>query len=313
MIRGSAWIFLLVVLTAATAAHAHQVGLSRGEYVVRGHELDAEIVWSANDPAANDPRLTLLADGAPCAISKKITEPTEGDGIRFRAHFSCDSAPSVLRLDFLRGDATHLARVTGDARSEAAFDGSNREIRLRETGNATLVWMGVRHILSGWDHLLFLLGLVVVGGRWKSILVAVTAFTVAHSITLGLAALDVVRASPIFVEPAIALSVLYVGLENFYVSSTDGRWRITLPFGLIHGFAFAGALRALELPRLRVPMALFTFNAGVEIGQLAVLALVLPVLWVLRKSVLFKKWGVRGISVVIAAAGAMWFVLRVAC
>ena len=102
------------------------------------------------------------------------------------------------------------------------------------------------------------------------------------------------------------------GLRPWKTSATiEGRWRITLPFGLIHGFGFASALANLELARAKIPMALFTFNLGVEIGQLAVLALVLPILFVLRKSTLFQKWGVRGISAAIALAGAIWFVMRV--
>jgi hydrogenase/urease accessory protein HupE len=210
----------------------------------------------------------------------------------------------------MKGDATHLARVDG---KDLVVDAQTPEIRLRETGQTTLLWMGIRHILTGWDHLAFLIGLVIVGGRWKSILAAVTAFTVAHSITLGLATTGVVIGRPIFVEPAIALSVLYIGVENLRGTSMEGRWKITLPFGLIHGFGFAGALRVLDLPKARVPLALFSFNLGVEIGQLAVLAVVLPVLWVLAKSAAWRKWGVRGVSAVVAAAGALWFVARLAC
>ncbi len=321
----------MLVLFAARPAAAHQTGLSRGDYTLNGRDVEAELVFSGAElsrtpgslQAILESGLHVSSDGAPCPGSWKGIVAVEADGVRAQMHFACRSAPRelVLRFDFLESfaaDHQHLVRVNGDAHADGVGVLAQRELRVkagapRAVGGASLVWMGIEHILSGWDHLLFLIGLVVVGGRWRSILLAVTAFTVAHSITLGLAVLDVVHASPIFVEPAIALSVLYVGAENFYVNSTDGRWRITFPFGLIHGFGFASALRELELPRPQVPMALFTFNAGVEIGQLGVLALVLPVLWLLRKSLFFQKWGVRGISAVIAAAGAVWFVARLAC
>jgi hydrogenase/urease accessory protein HupE len=171
--------------------------------------------------------------------------------------------------------------------------------------------MGVEHILFGYDHLVFLLGLVLVGGRLRAILLVVTAFTVAHSITLGLAVLGVWAPSPRFVEPLIALSVAYVGVENQFVKDAEKRWMITFPFGLVHGFGFAGALGEISLPRAEIPSALLAFNLGVEAGQLAVLALVLPLVFAARKRVWFERKGVKLLSLVIAALGVVWFVLRV--
>jgi hypothetical protein len=139
----------------------------------------------------------------------------------------------------------------------------------------------------------------------------VTAFTLAHSVTLGLAALGVWAPSPRLVEPAIALSVAYVGAENFFVTSVEGRWRITLPFGLVHGFGFAGALREIGLPRAEVPGALVLFNLGVEAGQLAVLAVLLPLLYGLRRSSWFRRRGVKVLSAGVLAVGLFWFGVRV--
>ena len=146
------------------------------------------------------------------------------------------------------------------------------------TSVVSFLRMGIEHILTGYDHLVFLFGLVLIGGRLRSLVGAVTAFTVAHSITLALAVLGVWAPSPRIVEPAIALSIVWVGIENFFVKNAEGRWRITFPFGLIHGFGFAGALREIELPRARVPLALVSFNLGVEVGQLAVMAVVVPLI-----------------------------------
>jgi hydrogenase/urease accessory protein HupE len=172
--------------------------------------------------------------------------------------------------------------------------------------------LGIQHILTGYDHLLFLLGLTLVGGRLRPLLVMVTAFTVAHSITLGLAALDVWAPGPRVVEPAIALSICYVGIENWFVRDVRRRWVITAPFGLVHGFGFAGALKEISLPTVDVPLALASFNLGVEAGQLAVLAVILPlVLWLGRRR-WFPEAGVKTVSAAIAVAGLCWFVRRLA-
>jgi hydrogenase/urease accessory protein HupE len=171
--------------------------------------------------------------------------------------------------------------------------------------------LGVEHILTGADHLVFLLGLVLVGGTLRALLGVVTAFTLAHSITLALATLSVVAPSPGLVEPAIALSIAYVGVENLFVRDVSKRWRITFPFGLVHGFGFAGALRQIALPRGQVPLALISFNLGVETGQLAVLTLALPSLMVLtRRSPWFEDRGVKLVSALIAVGGGALFIAR---
>jgi hydrogenase/urease accessory protein HupE len=175
----------------------------------------------------------------------------------------------------------------------------------------SMLELGVEHILTGWDHLLFLLGLIIVGGRVRSLVGVVSAFTVAHSITLALAATGVYAPSPRLVEPAIALSIAYVGVENFFVQDASRRWRITFPFGLIHGFGFAGALREIALPHAQVPVALLSFNLGVELGQLGVLAVALPLVLTARRAPAFGTSGVRVVSGAIAVAGAVLFVVRI--
>lgn len=284
---------ILLLALAPRSAWAHDVGLSRSDWILQGTELDATFV------EADASRVHVFAADKECT--------------RAGTHFSCPSSQLlVLRFDFIEEGHPHLVHVGGDVSLDAVADFTHKEVKVRgQTGLLSLVRMGIEHILTGFDHLAFLIGLVIVGGRWREMLAAITAFTVAHSITLGLAAFGVVHGSPLFVEPLIALSVVWVGIENFRINSIAGRWRLTLPFGLIHGFGFASALAALELPRGRIPMALFGFNLGVEIGQLAVLALVLPLLFVLRKWKPFEKWGVRAISAAIAVMGAIWFVLRV--
>jgi hydrogenase/urease accessory protein HupE len=219
----------------------------------------------------------------------------------------------------------HIARAeSGNVVVEEVFFGKQREWDLLPASSAESVvkpvtsqsfgaffLMGIEHILLGYDHLVFLFGLVLVGGRWRSILLVVTAFTLAHSITLGLAVLGVWAPSPRIVEPLIALSVAYVGVENQFVKDAEKRWRITFPFGLIHGFGFAGALGEIQLPKADVPKALLGFNLGVEAGQLATLAIVLPLILTARKRAWFEKRGVRYLSWAIALLGFMWFVSRI--
>ena len=174
--------------------------------------------------------------------------------------------------------------------------------------------LGIEHILTGYDHLLFLFGLLVVCRRVSSMMVIITCFTLAHSLTLALAALDVVSVPSRVVEPLIAASIVFVGVENLVRhGEPKGRWLLTFTFGLIHGFGFAGVLREVGLgaggAALAVP--LFSFNLGVELGQLAVVAVVLPLLWLLRKRPAFARYGEPAFSLVVLAAGAYWLVTRI--
>ena len=172
---------------------------------------------------------------------------------------------------------------------------------------------GVHHILIGPDHLLFLVGLLLLGGRLRKLVLIVTAFTLAHSVTLSLAALDVVTPPARLVEPAIALSIVYVGADNLLVrGGRDVRAWIALAFGLIHGFGFASVLKEMDLPRRALGWSLFSFNVGVEIGQLAVVVPVAALLGLLRarSARLGRLVAVAG-SLVVIAAGAYWFVRRV--
>jgi hydrogenase/urease accessory protein HupE len=271
-------------------------------------------------------RIAVQSDGAACAGALTEASLAEQDGLVLRAAFTCPAPIARAKLDFpLMDDLSHghrhIARSSGGAQVvETVVSRGQRSFEVSAQGGAAppppkkdrlaLLGMGVEHILTGYDHLVFLLGLVLVGGRWRSLLWVVTAFTIAHSITLGLAALGVWTPRPTIIEPAIALSIAYVGVENFFVKNAEKRWRITFPFGLVHGFGFAGALREVALPKAEVPEALFLFNAGVELGQLGVLAIVLPGLALLRKKPWFEKYGVRAVSAAIVAAGLIWFVAR---
>jgi hydrogenase/urease accessory protein HupE len=174
--------------------------------------------------------------------------------------------------------------------------------------------LGIAHIWTGYDHLLFLFGLLVVCRSFRSIVGIISCFTVAHSITLALATLNIVNLPSRIVEPMIAASIFYVGIENLLRKGAEpkGRWALTFAFGLIHGFGFASVLRELGVGSNGhgLAMPLFTFNLGVEIGQVSIAAIVLPIVWQLRKNPVFVRRGVPVLSGFVAAAGLYWFLER---
>lgn len=174
--------------------------------------------------------------------------------------------------------------------------------------------LGFEHILpKGLDHILFVLGIFLLSPRWRPVLLQVTTFTIAHSITLGLTIYGIVSLSPAIVEPLIALSITYVAVENLF-TSTLKPWRIALvfAFGLLHGMGFAGVLSELGLPRSEFFTALVTFNLGVEAGQLAVIALALVAVgwWRRGEAGRYRRWVVVPASVLIAICGAWWTITR---
>lgn len=169
---------------------------------------------------------------------------------------------------------------------------------------------GIEHILIGYDHIAFVVGLVVVGGSLAGLVKVVTAFTIAHSITLALAALGIFALPGTIVEPLIALTVAWVGIENLVLRDFQKRWMLTFFFGLVHGFGFASVLAGLGLAEQPLVPALLGFNLGVEFGQLAI---VIPIFFGLR-AFREQKWHpvlVKAVSWSLVAAGSWWFIARV--
>ena len=190
-----------------------------------------------------------------------------------------------------------------------------RQFRLRDPGLLDHVVdftvLGIEHIFLGYDHLMFLLALIAIGGRPLALVKVVTSFTVAHSITLILAALDVVSLPGRLVEAGIAFSIAYVAAENLWRARPRHRWLLTFFFGLVHGFGFANVLRELGLPTKSQELvaSLLAFNVGVEIGQVAIVAVLLPlVLWVGRSA--FRDAFIKGVSVIVLLFGIGWLVER---
>jgi hydrogenase/urease accessory protein HupE len=179
----------------------------------------------------------------------------------------------------------------------------------------TFVPSGVHHIMVGPDHILFLVGLLLLGGSLRRLVTIVTSFTVGHTITLSLAALDIVTPPAWLIEPAIALSIVVVGADNLLQRRGEGRdlraW-VAGAFGLVHGFGFANVLKEFGLPQEALGWSLFSFNVGVELGQLAIVLVVASALALIRRRrPAADKWIVTLGSAVVIAAGGYWFIERV--
>ena len=262
-----------------------------------------------------------------CHGQLEHVELTANDGVALSLRYQCDAAPTTFHLRFALLDELsvghrHLAEVEPASGAPAIthvvyasspeFDVGALPATSGDKIAGSLFVMGIEHILTGFDHLMFLFGVVLVAARLRTILLAITAFTLAHSVTLGIATLGYWSPSPSLVEPAIALSIVYVGVENWFVRDASRRWMLTFPFGLIHGFGFAGALKEIALPTAQVPLALVSFNLGVEAGQILVLAMVLPILFWFRRRPWFARQGVRSASSLVALSGLVWFFQRLA-
>lgn len=181
----------------------------------------------------------------------------------------------------------------------------------------TYLNLGVDHILLGVDHLLFVLGLIwIVGGGWPLVR-TITAFTVGHSMSLALAAFGVIGVAQAPLNACIALSIVFVGVEIVKQYRDEGGltarypWAVSLTFGLVHGIGFAGALATLGIERRLLPVALFSFNVGVEIGQLAFVLLVLALMWAHRQmGAVLPRWGTLIPAYGIGTVAMFWFIGR---
>lgn len=232
----------------------------------------------------------------------------------FRWAYAPQFGTSVLRIRKEGSEGMSASWLKEGARSEPyrLHEGAQPVSRLEVAGQYTL--LGFSHILpKGLDHILFVLGLFLLSAKWKPLLIQVTSFTVAHTITLGLSIYGIVSLSPAIVEPLISASIVYVAVENVLTTELKP-WRafVVFGFGLLHGMGFAGVLAEIGLPRSEFLTALLTFNLGVELGQLAVItsAYLLIGLWWKEKS-RYRARIVQPLSVLIAVTGCYWTIERI--
>ena len=217
-----------------------------------------------------------------------------------------DNHKTIARI-FLPGQSRVIAVFSAEE-PEQTFVSAETKSQWEQVRQ--FIFLGGEHIFIGYDHILFLLALIVVGGRLLNLVKIVTSFTVAHSITLCVAGLGLFSPMPRWIEIGIALSIIYVGLENFWIKRIDRRWILTFIFGLVHGFGFANVLREVGLPTKGLVFYLLSFNIGVEIGQVAIVALIFPlVAWLGRQP--YQRTVVLVVSVLVVLFGLGWLIERI--
>ncbi len=270
-------------------------------------------------------KLALTDQGRPCEPAHGFIEAqrAEVESVTLVMDFACAATVRDLVIhddlfDVLGPDHHTLAKVESPGVTrELAFATEAREARIslgasHETsgGAGSFVLLGVEHILTGYDHLLFLLALLLRGGRLVSLLKIITAFTLAHSVTLAVAVLGLVAIPDRLVESVIAASIVWVAMENLILREAPSqRWLVSFLFGLVHGFGFASALTPLKLPGWDLAKALLGFNLGVEAGQALVVLCLLPLL-VWMRGATWEPRAVRAASLGVAVVGLAWFVQR---
>jgi len=263
------------------------------------------------------------SDGAYAVLSLAghCARPIESLEVDYRLFAQVDAGHRGL-LNLSLAGQTYSA-VLGAGEASAHFDGRTGG---RWRALAGYLRTGVEHIGTGFDHLLFLFSLLLPAVLYRraqgwepqqrlqpaalEVCRVVTAFTVAHSLTLALASFDIVRLPARVSESAIALSVVVAALNNMVPLVRRRRWIVAFCFGLIHGFGFANVLSDLGLPRPELALALVGFNLGVELGQLAIVALFLPLAYVLRSTLFYRRLLLAGGSAMIALIGALWLIER---
>ncbi|WFU18665.1 HupE/UreJ family protein [Bradyrhizobium sp. CB3481] len=236
--------------------------------------------------------------------------------------FTCDASHGRLEIaeDWSALLGEHY-RTLGNVRTangerQVSFEESSRKIaievdRVAATGWFDFIKVGVEHIITGYDHLLFLVALLATAQGIWSVVRIVTAFTLAHSVTLSIATLNILTIPGYIIEPLIAASIVWVALENLLVSEPDRRrWIWSFVFGLVHGFGFASALGELGLKGSAIVRALVGFNVGVEIGQLIFVAVFLPALAMLKRG-RGASLTPRITSIAVAIAGTYWLGERI--
>ncbi len=340
--------YLSLTVTDATASGRWDIALRDLDLALA---LDADgdglITWGELRARHGDiaayagARLAVTADGAPCTLeigAQQVDEHTDGTYTVLPLLVACPRPPVVLGLAytlFADLDPQHrgLLQLGTPQGTRAAILGPQAPLQRFELGHggaweqfAAYLRDGVWHIWIGFDHILFLLSLLLpavglwVARRWQpverfasafwDVLRIVTSFTVAHSITLSLATLGLVSLPSRAVESAIAASVVLAALNNVWPLFTGRRWLMAFVFGLVHGFGFASVLADLGLPQGTLALALVGFNVGVELGQLAIVAVFLPLAWAVRHSWFYRRAVMLGGSLLVAALAAVWLAER---
>lgn len=323
-------IFARLLLFAASSAFAHAFPMDQVELIVHADRLEGTLAvhagqvpeGTADAQALLDRGLVVKADSRKLDLVVDRVERLEDETHRLHFTAAWETPPHLIgvrcrlfpesqyemALVVVRraSDPPSSPGILSEEEPEKTFTVAVYDTRF-EAFRAFLL-QGIRHIFIGPDHIAFILGLILLGGSLLRLATIVTGFTIAHSLTLALAVLGIFAPSPKIIEPLIALSIVVIGIENLRPAHPDRRAHIAFGFGFIHGFAFAEVLRDFGLPRAVLGVSLFSFNLGVEVAQLSIVAAALPALALLRR----RGFKVERLSWGIVAAGAWWLVKRLA-
>ncbi len=339
--------FLSLKVDGSQVSGALELAIRDGELAVGlDRDSDGKVTWGELQAGQSALRSYVLGHlrllGAEsCRMDLgpvQVNERVDGNYLWLPISAACGGVLKRLSIDYRVLDAedpSHrgLLTLSANGATQTAVLGGAPEVRLFELDHPSpwsafieYLRAGIWHIWSGIDHLLFLLSLLLPAvlvrreGRWEAVPIAapalanilkvVTAFTLAHSITLSLAAFDVIRLPGRLTESVIAASIIIAALNNVFPRVTEGRWRIAFAFGLLHGFGFASVLAEMGLPKGARLVSLVAFNLGVETGQLAVVLAVMPLAYLLRSTTFYRRgvmpWG----SSAIAGLALVWFLQR---
>ena len=342
--------FLVLNVEGSSATGSIELAMRDGELAVGlDSNRDGRITWGELRSHQRDLELYIrgklaVGDGKSRCASQfdpvEVNERVDGHYLWLPFTVTCEARLTKLSIDYrlLEDiDPSHRGLLTvtawGATQTAVLGGGSPSRIIALDHPSAWCAFVeylrtGVWHIWSGVDHLLFLLSLLLPAvlrrrhGQWEAvplakpaflnILKVVTAFTVAHSITLSLAAFDVIRLPSRLTESIIAASIIVAALNNITPKVTEARWRIAFAFGLLHGFGFASVLADMGLPPGARVISLVAFNLGVEAGQLAVVMTVMPLAYAIRASAFYRQTVMQWGSSAIAALALVWLVQRAA-
>ena len=351
----------LILITAQSGfSFAHDPGLSFAELSVNEYRIEAHLVFAKSDlesivvmNADQDGNININSDlGMLAGEVLKITQGeqqlkaeidslkmAEKDALHIRLNYPLINTETLtikskLLSRLARGHRQYLSVFNSENQliGEALLSAESHQFRIdneQRSYSHTLIKFlheGVHHIWIGFDHILFLVTLllpavlVFIKDHWFSVtnikdalistIKIVTAFTIAHSITLSLAVLNIVYIPSRLVESVIAFSVILTALNNLYPLFTKSRWLLAFIFGLIHGFGFAGVLTELGLPDDRLFVSLLGFNLGVEAGQIAIVSLLLPILYLMREANYYRMIVLRGGSFAALLIASIWLLER---
>ncbi|MBI4475387.1 MAG: HupE/UreJ family protein [Acidobacteria bacterium] len=324
---------LLAALCFVPAAFAHEGSVSFSKITVDGSRVLVQLTINLLDLGrglqvdikdavqAITTNYKVEAPELPAVKTVRQYSFITGNTVLFDLVYAFDHPVTNLKISstldrITQSGHSHILQIgVGDDTREAVLDATNPSLEIGFEGRPfyETAWdfmkLGVEHIFTGYDHLAFLAGLLLMTSTLSSLLKVVTSFTLAHTITLALATFELVSIPSRVIESLIALSIAYVAIENFTGKTLVHRWKMTFLFGLVHGFGFSNVLQEMELTKRDLALSLFSFNGGVEIGQLVFVSALFPMVYYATRS-RWKRRFLSAASLSIMCLGFYWFIER---